>query len=52
MKVNTNQVSCFASIRWTRRADAAGTETEISGLESHDSLELGERYHEPLTSRF
>lgn len=48
MRIHTDQGSAFTSLRWTRRCDAVGTESKLSGVDSHNSLGSGERYHEPL----
>ena len=52
VKIKTDQGSCFTSLRWTSRTNAVGTEMETSGVESHNSLGPGERYHEPLRKVF
>ncbi len=44
--------SAFTKVRWTRRADAVGTVAQTSGVESHNSLGPGERYHAPLRRIF
>ncbi len=49
MKMRVDQGSAFTSVRWTRRADAVGTIVQTSGVESHNSIGSGERYH--ATSR-
>ena len=38
----------FTAQRWSVRAAAAGIVLKPSGVESHNSLGLGERYHAPL----
>jgi len=52
MKIRSDAGSCFTSVRWIRRCDAVGTEMVFSGIESHNSLGPGERYHEPLRRVF
>lgn len=50
MKVD--QGSAFKSVRWKRLCEEVGTVTQESGVESHNSLGSGERYHEPLRRIF
>lgn len=44
----TDSGSVFTSTRWNQLTSDNGIELKISGVESHNSLGLGERYHEPL----
>lgn len=46
--IKVDQGSAFTSLRWQRLCEEVGTVTEESGIESHNSLGSGERYHEPL----
>lgn len=46
MKMRVDQGSSFTTVRWTRRNDAVGTIVHTSGVESHNALGSGERYHE------
>ena len=48
MKVRVERGSSFTSVRFKRRADAVGMEFQESGVESHNSIRFGERYHSPL----
>lgn len=43
-----DQGTQFTYIRWEARANAAGIILRTTGVESHNSLGLGERYHSPL----
>jgi hypothetical protein len=47
-KIRTDAGSIFVSPRWRECTDMAGMLLQISGVESHNSLGLGERMHEPL----
>jgi hypothetical protein len=44
--------SVFTSQRWFELASSVGVELGISGIESHNSLGIGERYHAPLRQIF
>ncbi len=52
LRIRTDQGSAFTSLRWTRRCEAVGTEVRHSGVESHNSMGNGERYHDPLRRVF
>jgi len=52
MKMRVDQGSSFTSVRWTHRADAVGTVVQTSGVEAHNALGSGERYHAPLRRVF
>ena len=43
--MRVDQGSLFTSVRWTNRAKAVGTDVQESGVEAHNSLRSGERYH-------
>ena len=47
-KIKVDQGSCFTFVRWTKRCENVGTEVQLSGIESHNSLGVGEKYHAPL----
>jgi hypothetical protein len=47
-KIRTDARSIFVLPRWCECTDMAGIFLQISGVESHNSLGLGERMHEPL----
>lgn len=51
-KLWVDQGSAFTSVRFTRGCDAVGTVILHSGVESHSSLESGERYHRPVRRIF
>ncbi|MEM1283154.1 MAG: reverse transcriptase domain-containing protein [Chlamydiota bacterium] len=51
-KIRADQGSCFTSVRWKRLCGEVGTETQLSGVESHNSIGSGERYHKPLRRIF
>lgn len=44
-KLSIDSGSVFKSPHWTRCADSARIQLQVSGAESHSSLGLGERYH-------
>jgi Reverse transcriptase (RNA-dependent DNA polymerase) len=46
--VRSDAGSVFTSGRWRDLTSAAGIDIQISGIESHNSLGIGERYHAPL----
>ena len=47
-RLRTDAGSVFTSPRWKEIAKMAGIELRLSGIEAHNSLGIGERYHEPL----
>jgi hypothetical protein len=47
-KTRTDQGTQFKSPRWKELMDATGIELILLGVESHNSIGLGERYHGPL----
>lgn len=51
-KIRVDQGSAFTSVRWTRLCDNAGIECQESGIEHHNALGPGERYHDPLRRVF
>lgn len=44
----TDSGSVFMAQRWHAITSEKGIDLKISGVESHNSLDLGERYHKPL----
>jgi hypothetical protein len=48
IKMRTDTGSIFVSPRWKQYTDLSGINIQISGVESHNSLGLGERMHGPL----
>jgi len=52
MKLRVDQGSSFTSVRWTKRCEHVGTIVQTSGVESHNSIGNGERYHAPLRRIF
>lgn len=50
MKVD--QGSAFTSVKWTRLCDKVGVTVQESGIEHHNALGSGERYHDPLRRIF
>lgn len=51
-RLKLDQGSAFTSARWKKLADTVGMCLELSGIESHNSLGSGERYHDPLRRIF
>jgi len=51
-KMRTDQGSTFTSMDWGKYTTASGIELIVSGIESHNSLGSGERYHDPLRQIF
>lgn len=51
-KIKVDQGSCFTSLRWEKLSTDVGTIMEYSGVESHNSIGSGERYHGPLRRVF
>jgi len=47
-KMHVDQGSNLTSARWSALAEAAGIKMRASGIESHNSLGAGERYHAVL----
>lgn len=47
-KLKVDQGSAFTSVRWTKLCDKIGIEVVESGIEHHNALGSGERYHDPL----
>ena len=47
-KMRVDQGSIFTSRRWKQLTDATGISLQLSGIESHNSIGAGERYHAPL----
>ena len=47
-KIRANEGSIFTSPRCKKLTKMAGIESQLSGIEAHNSLDIGERYHEPL----
>jgi hypothetical protein len=45
---NLDQGSVFTSPRWKELSDMAGIRLQLSGIESHNSIGSGERYHAQL----
>ena len=52
MKMRLNQGSAFNSVRWKHRDDGVRTVVQTSGVESHNSIGSGERYHAQLRRVF
>ena len=50
--MRTDSGSVFTSDRWTKLTTDHGIDLRVSGIESHNSLGLGERYHSPLRRIF
>lgn len=50
--IKTDHGSVFTSKKWRGWTESAGINIEISGIESHNSLGVGERYHAPLRKIF
>lgn len=50
--IKSDHGSLFTSKDWENLTDMAGIQIEISGIESHNSISVGERYHEPLRRIF
>ena len=46
--IRADQGSIFTSPRWKKLMDATGITLQLSGIESHNSIGAGERYHAPL----
>lgn len=51
-KIRVDQGSAFTSVKWTRMCDKVGIEVQESGIEHHNALGSGERYHDPLRRVF
>lgn len=51
-KLRIDSGSVFTSPRWTKCTESAGICLQLSGIESHNSLGPGERYHSPLRRIF
>lgn len=51
-KIKVDQGSAFTSVRWTRLCDRVGVTVQESGIEHHNALGSGERYHDPLRRIF
>ena len=51
-KMRVNQGSVFTSSKWKDLTDMSGIEPSLSGVESHNSLGAGERYHDSLRRIF
>jgi hypothetical protein len=51
-KLRTDAGSVFKSPRWSQSTDIAGIQVQVSGVESHNSLGLGEKLHDPLRRIF
>ena len=51
-RIRTDAGSVFTSPRWKEMAESGGIELRISGVESHNSLGIGERLHAPLRRIF
>jgi hypothetical protein len=47
-KLRTDAGSIFVSPLWKQLTDSAGVTLQLSGVESHNSIAVGERLHEPL----
>ncbi len=52
LKTRVDQGSAFSTVRWTGREDAVGSIVQNSGVESHNSIGFGMRYHAPLRRIF
>jgi hypothetical protein len=50
--MRTDAGSVFVSPKWKRFADSANIKLVQSGVEAHNSLGIGERYHDPLRRVF
>jgi hypothetical protein len=46
--IKADQGSVFTSSRWRDIVSLSGVKLELSPIESHNSLTVGERYHDPL----
>jgi hypothetical protein len=46
--IKADQGSVFTSARWRDIVSISGVKLELSPIESHNSLSVGERYHDPL----
>jgi transposase InsO family protein len=44
----TDQGSCFTAERWKELAGENGIVMQLSGVQAHNALGIGERYHAPL----
>lgn len=51
-RFKVDQDSVFTSKEWRQLSADAGVEIEFSGVESHNALGVGERYHAPLRRIF
>lgn len=51
-RIRADQGSIFTSKFWNGVTSLHGIELQISGVESHNSIGVGERYHEPLRQVF
>ena len=47
-RIKVDQESQFTTPRFKQITDATGIELSLSGVESHNSLGAGERYHDLL----
>lgn len=50
--LKTDRCKAFTSADWKKLAEMTGMSVQISGNESHNSLGVGERYHDPLRRVF
>ena len=51
-RMRTDLGSAFNSEKWRRYTNTCGMQLLLSGAQSHNSLGIGERYHEPLRRIF
>ena len=51
-KIKVDQGSVFTSKKWEELSSSHGIEVQLSGIESHNSIGVGERYHGPLRKIF
>ncbi len=47
-KIRADQGSAFTSPKWQKLTEATGIILQMSGVESDNSIGIGERYHAPL----
>lgn len=51
-KLRVDQESIFKSREWMQLCAEAGIDVDLSGIESHNAIGVGERYHAPLRRIF
>lgn len=50
--IKTDNGKVFTSKQWQAWSDMAGISSEVSSIESHNSLRVCERYHDPFRKVF